>query len=67
MTRREAVIVFSVLILSVLISLVIAIMPREYVRRLRHSLSRLVMWQWSKHGRFSAIVHDWFWQKGNGH
>lgn len=74
MTRREAGIVVIFLAapifiigLLVVIALIVAVMPREQTRQLRHKLSKGNLWQWSKHGRLSAVIHGWLWKNGNGH
>lgn len=50
-----------------LLALTLSIAPRSVPRKIRHALAWLVMWQWKKFSRLSAIIYDKLWQKGNGH
>lgn len=50
-----------------LLTLALVLAPRRIPRKIRHSLANLVMWQWKKFSRLSAVVYDALWQKGNGH
>src|SRR5262245_277866 len=72
MTRTE-IILMAIILLPWLpvtclsgIALIVAIMPREHTRRLRHKLARFVLWQWLKGSVLSSILHDWLWREGNG-
>jgi flagellar biosynthesis protein FliR len=63
--------VFAVLdliaIIVSLLAMVLVIAPRRVPRQIRYLLALLVMWQWKKLSRLSAIIHNHLWQKGNGH
>jgi hypothetical protein len=50
-----------------LLALILVLAPRQVPRKIRHGLAWLIMWQWKKFSRLSAIVYGWLWQNGNGH
>lgn len=56
-----------VAVITSLLAVILVIAPRSIPRKIRHTLAWLVMWQWKKFSRLSAIIYDKLWQKGNGH
>lgn len=46
--------------------LILIFLPRSYIRKIRHALARLVMWQWKVGGLISARSFKWLWRSGDG-
>lgn len=42
------------------------LLPRTMTRRLRHAIARSIMSLWGLGSRVLGMVHDDFWQRGNG-
>ncbi len=65
---KRLVVLFAIANLAfTLFMFVLIILPRQYTRRIRHALARLVVGAWVGNSRVWSMLHDDLWQKGNGH
>jgi hypothetical protein len=65
---RRLIVAAALMSLAVnIIMVILVVLPRKHTRRLRHFLARVVMGLWVSTGRMWAMLHDDFWQRGNGH
>lgn len=56
----------AIVIFLICIALIVLVIPRAVTRQLRHRLAQVVLWQWIKGSKASAVLHQWLWREGNG-
>lgn len=59
-----ATIAFILTPFALLLALIIC--PRSHIRRMRHAMARLVMWQWKTMSLISTRLHRYLWRGGDG-